>query len=113
MVFSFPEGFETWLITYIFSLHCRTFYLQLCINNIEVTVNTCTCTELFTIITTKNQSGGVYNSYSTGGQGFMAVSKHTSSLGYAFGLSLFTAWHCAFANNALSMCKLRMECDVI
>ena len=43
----------------------------------------------------------------------MAVSKHTSSLGYAFGLSLFTAWHCAFANNALSMCKLRMECDVI
>ena len=41
------------------------------------------------------QAWGVYNSYSTGGQGFMAVSK--SSV-YALVLSLFTAinlWHCA------------------
>ena len=43
------------------------------VNKIEVTVNTCTCTDVFTIITTKGQSGGIYNNYSTGGQGFMAV----------------------------------------
>ena len=43
------------------------------VNNIEVTVNTCTCTDVFTIIPTKDQSGGIYNNYSTGGQGFMAV----------------------------------------
>ena len=43
------------------------------VNNIEVTGNICTCTDVFTIITTKDQSGGIYNSYSTGGQGFMAV----------------------------------------
>ena len=54
------------------SMHFRTFNL----NNIKVTVNTCTCTDLFTIIATKNQSGGIYNSYSTDGQEFMAVSKH-------------------------------------
>ena len=52
-----------------------SFYIQLCVNNIEVTVNTCTCTDVFTIMTTKDQSGGIYNSDSTGGQGFMAVSK--------------------------------------
>ena len=40
------------------------------VNNIEVTVSTCTCTDVFTII---DQSGGIYNSNSTGGQGFMAV----------------------------------------
>ena len=33
----------------------------LCVNNIEVTVNTCTCTAVFTVITTKDQSGGIYN----------------------------------------------------
>ena len=43
------------------------------VNNIEVTVNTCTCTDVFTIITTKDQSGRIYNNYSTGGQGFMVV----------------------------------------
>ena len=68
------------------SMHFRTFN----INNIKVTVNTCTCTDLFTIIATKNQSGGIYNSYSTGGQEFMAVSKHTSSLGFILGLCLWT-----------------------
>ena len=68
------------------SMHFRTFN----INNIKVTVNTCTCTDLFTIISTKNQSGGIYNSYSTGGQEFMAVSKHTSSLGFILGLCLWT-----------------------
>ena len=46
---------------------------------VEVTVNTCTCTDVFTIITTKDQSGGIYNSYRRGGQGFMAVSKQTLS----------------------------------
>jgi len=30
-------------------------------------------TNVFTEITTNNQSGGIYNSYSTDGQGFMAV----------------------------------------
>ena len=58
------------------TLHCYTiyrFYTQLCVNNVEVTVNTCTCTDLFTVITTKDQSGGIYNSYSTGDQEFMAV----------------------------------------
>jgi len=49
----------------------------LCVNNVEVTVNTYTCTNAFTV---KDQSGGIYNSYSTGGQEFMAVvSKPTSS----------------------------------
>ena len=43
------------------------------VNNIEVTGNIRTCTDVFTIITTKDQSGGIYNSYSTGGQRFMAV----------------------------------------
>ena len=32
------------------------------VNNVEVTVNTCTCTDVFTI--TKDQSGGIYNNYS-------------------------------------------------
>ena len=49
------------------------FYTELCVKNVEVTVNTCTCTDVFTIITTKDQSGGIYNSDSTGGQGFMVV----------------------------------------
>ena len=43
------------------------------VNNTEVTVNTCRCTDVFTVITMKDQSGGIYNNYSTGGQGFMAV----------------------------------------
>ena len=37
------------------------FYTQLCVNHVEVTVNTCTCTDVFTVITTKDQSGGMYN----------------------------------------------------
>ena len=55
-------------------LHCHTAivltYTQLCVNN---TVSTCTRTDAFMVITTKDQSGGMYNSYSTSGQGFMAV----------------------------------------
>ena len=43
------------------------------VNNIEVTVNTCTCQDVITIITTRDQSGGIYNDYSTDGQGFMAL----------------------------------------
>ena len=47
------------------------FYTQLCVNNIKVTVNTCTCTNVFKVITTKDQSGGIYNTCSCtiGGQG--------------------------------------------
>ena len=52
--------------------------MQLCVNNFEVTVNTCKCTDVFT---TRDQSGGIYNSYITDGQGFMAVSKKNLVLG--------------------------------
>ena len=41
----------------------------MCVNNIEVTLNTC----MFTVIMIKGQSGGIYNSYSTSGQEFMAI----------------------------------------
>ena len=41
----------------------------MCVNNIEVTVNT----YMFTVITIKGQSGGIYSSYSTSGQEFMAI----------------------------------------
>ena len=89
------------------ALHCQTIvqilhHFTVTVNNIEVTVNTYTCTDVFTIITTKDQSGGISNNYSTGGQGFMAVSKQTSSSGYALGLSLFTAinpWHLCYNYN--------------
>ena len=40
---------------------------------LQVTVNTCTCTDVFTVITTKDQSGGIYYSYSTGSQRFMTI----------------------------------------
>ena len=40
---------------------------------VKITVNTCTCTDVFTITTTNDKSGGIYNNYSTGGQEFMAV----------------------------------------
>ena len=48
------------------------------VNNVEVTVNTFTCTDVFII---KDQSGGIYmyNGYSTGGQGFMAVVNNPRS----------------------------------
>ena len=59
-------------------LHCQTIvqilhHFSVTVNNIEVTINTCTCKDVFTVITTKDQSGGIYNDYSTGGQGFMAL----------------------------------------
>ena len=51
-------------------LHCHTtvqfLYIESYVNNVEVTVNTCTCTDVFTIITTKDQSGWMHNSYSPG-----------------------------------------------
>ena len=53
---------------------------------------------MLTVIKIKDQSGGIYNSYSTGGKRFMGVSKQTLSSCYAVGLSLFTAinvWYCA------------------
>ena len=37
------------------------------------TVNTCTCADVFTVVTTKDQSGGRYNSHNTDGQGFMTT----------------------------------------
>ena len=76
----------------IFSLQYTTLpyhsHLESYVNNVEVTVNICTCTDVFTVIT-KDQLGGIYNGYSTGGQGFMAVNKQTSSSGYTLGLRMF------------------------
>ena len=48
-------------------------HFTMTVNHTEVTVNTCTCTDVFTIIKTKDQSGRIYNNYSTGGQEFMAA----------------------------------------
>ena len=48
-----------YLIVYCL-LHCQTIVQSLhTVNNVEVTVNTCTCTNVFTVITTKDQSGGI------------------------------------------------------
>ena len=33
---------------------------ELCVSNIEVTINTCTCTDAFTVIATKNQAGYIH-----------------------------------------------------
>ena len=43
---------------YFFSLQSTTlsYYILHAVNNIEVTVNTCTYTDVFTVITTKDQS---------------------------------------------------------
>ena len=35
------------------------YRIKLCVNNVEVTVNTCTYTDVFTVITTKDQSGEI------------------------------------------------------
>ena len=43
---------------YIAILQYR-FYIKLCVNNIEVTVNTCTCTDVFTVLATRDESGGM------------------------------------------------------
>ena len=78
----------------------------MCVNNVEVTVNTCTCTDLFTVntctctdvdvlkILTTNQSGGMY---STGGQKIMAVTKQTpwAMASDAVLLIAINPWHCA------------------
>ena len=37
------------------------------------TVNTCTRADVFTVVTTKDQPGGRYNSHNTDGQGFMTT----------------------------------------
>ena len=76
MIISIPEGYK--------GINCKHF--------------TCTELDLLTVITTKDQSGEIYNNYSTGGQRFMAVVNKPLSSGYALGLGLFTAinpWHCA------------------
>ena len=61
---------------------------------LEVTVNICTCTAVFTVITTTDQSGGIYNSCSTVTKwsGIYSCCKQTSSLDYAPGTG---PWHCA------------------
>ena len=64
MIISLPEGYKL-----IIPSPC-IFSLQ---STISTDFTTCTCTDVFTVITTKDQSGGIYNNYSTGGQGFMAV----------------------------------------
>ena len=78
MIIPLPEGYEFPLhVLLVYSLlYCHTVYIHLhTVNNIEVTINTCTCTDVLTVITTKDQSGGIYmyNNYGTGGQGFMDV----------------------------------------
>ena len=60
----------------------------------------------------------INTSYSTGSQGFMAVSKQTSSSGYvhgsvyAFRLRLFTTiipWHCAVTYTKLMILAICMQ----
>ena len=54
---------------------------------------------MFTVITTKDQSGGIYNSTGTRWPGIYDCSKQTSSSDYTLGLSLFTAinpWHLCY-----------------
>ena len=47
-------------VHYIAILQYR-FYIKLCVNNIEVTVKTCTCTDVFTVLPTRDESGGMYS----------------------------------------------------
>ena len=57
---------------------------------------------MFTIMTTKDRSGGIYNNYSTGGQGFTTVVSKPRPWAHALGLSLFTAinlWHLCYNYN--------------
>ena len=56
---NFLSMYFQFTVLYIAILKYR-FYIELCENNVEVTVNTCTCTDVFTITTTKDQSGGIY-----------------------------------------------------
>ena len=55
-------------------------------NNVEVTVNTSTCTDV-----QQSTNQVEYNSYSIGDQGFMAAKKQTLLSGYDLRLGLFTA----------------------
>ena len=74
-----PKETQKKNMAHIFSFHVILVYSSLHLpyystnilhivvcNNIEVTANTCTCTDVFTVITTKDESGGIYNSHSTG-----------------------------------------------
>ena len=92
MIFSFPG----WREKLVYSpLHYQTWYRLLCINSAEVTVT------LSHVQVCLQCTYGII----TGGQGFMAVSKQSSSSGYALRLCLFTAinpWHCA-----ITITKLR------
>ena len=84
---SLPEGYKEktiWLIIpspCMFSLHYTTlpyystvFIKNLCVNNSEANINK--YTDVFTVRTTiKDQSGGIYNSYSTSGDLWLLVNK--------------------------------------
>ena len=50
------------LLSMYFRLQCTTlpYYSTSLFVNTEVAVNTCTHRDLFTVITTKDQSGGIY-----------------------------------------------------
>ena len=94
------NSLSTYTVYYIVRLCNKDFTSLYC--DSEVTVNTCTCTDVFIIITMKDQSGGIYNDHSTDGQGFMAVVKKNSSSGYTLGLGLFTAinlWYLCYSYN--------------
>ena len=70
VIFSLPEGYKGNIIipfhVFLFYslLHCHAkvqiLYTVVCKKDIEFVVNTCTCTDVFTILTSKNQSGGIY-----------------------------------------------------
>ena len=55
------ENVAHYLLSMYSRVHCHTI-VQIIFVNAQVTVNTCTSTDLFTVITTKDQSDGVYNS---------------------------------------------------
>ena len=69
VIFSLPEGYKGNIIipfhVFLFYslLHChdkvQILYTVVC-KKTEFAVNTCTCTDVFTILTSKNQSGGIY-----------------------------------------------------
>ena len=70
------------------------------VNNIEDTVNTSICRHMLTIITTKDQSAGICNNYSTGGQGFMAVvNKHCPRAMPSDSMNL---WQLCYNHNIIS-----------
>ena len=93
---SIPEGYKgkygsQFSLHVFFGLQCHTIvqilYTVVCK---QCRVIYCKCTDVFTVITTNDQSGGIYNSYSTvRWPEIYGCSKQTSSSGYALGLGPF------------------------